>query len=58
MKNEVLFPLQVTPPPIYCDEAVSVPELIVVPELEAVNGAIAPAPLRPMPIVLLELAQA
>ncbi len=56
--KEVLFPLQVRPPPMYCEVAVIVALLSVVPEFVPLNGAIVPVPLDPIPMVLLVFAQA
>ncbi len=56
--NVVVFPLQVSPPPIYCEVAVMEALLIVVPEFVPINGAIVPVPLKPMPIVALVFVQA
>jgi hypothetical protein len=49
--NEVLFPLQVIPPPVYCELTVTVELLIEVPVFVPVNGVIVPVPFEPIPTV-------
>ena len=58
IEKEVVFPLQVSPPPINCEVTVTVALLIVVPEFVPLNGAIVPVPLDPIPMVLFVFAQA
>jgi hypothetical protein len=57
IKNVLLAPLHVIPPPVYCDNTEIVDVIGDVPELLAVNEDILPTPVDPRPMLTLLLFQ-
>jgi hypothetical protein len=57
IKNVLLAPLHVIPPPVYCDNTEIVDVIGNVPELAAVNEGIFPIPVAPRPMLVLLLFQ-